>query len=257
MEVLQRPPTGAIPDAPGSYQFLDADGRVLYVGKAKSLRHRLPTTGRIPSALPARTAQMVAQAERVEWVVVQTEVEALMLEHSLIQAHQPRFNVRLKDDKSYPWLAVTVSRRVAPTGGGAGSEAPRGALLRPLRPRAGAARDARPAAAQLPDPDLLGQPSSAATSGSGGRASSSTSSAARGPASARWTTSSTVMVEDLMRFLAGETAPVIRRPRVRDARGGRRPRVRAGRPAARPADGGAQGGRDASRWCPSARRTST
>ena len=103
-----RPPTSAIPDAPGSYQFLDADGRVLYVGKAKSLRHRLPNYWQDPAALPPRTAQMIAHADRVEWVVVGTEVEALMLEHSLIQAHQPRFNVRLKDDKSYPWLAVTL-----------------------------------------------------------------------------------------------------------------------------------------------------
>jgi excinuclease ABC subunit C len=107
--VRHRPPTGDIPDAPGSYQFLDADGRVLYVGKAKSLRHRLPNYWQDPAGLPPRTAQMVAQADRVEWVVVATEVEALMLEHSLIQAHKPRFNVRLKDDKSYPWLAVTVS----------------------------------------------------------------------------------------------------------------------------------------------------
>ncbi len=106
--VQNRPPTGAIPDAPGSYQFLDAEGRVLYVGKAKSLRHRLPNYWQDPASLPPRTAQMVAQADRVEWVVVATEVEALMLEHSLIQTHQPRFNVRLKDDKSYPWLAVTV-----------------------------------------------------------------------------------------------------------------------------------------------------
>ena len=106
-----RPPTGVIPDAPGSYQFVDAEGRVLYVGKAKSLRHRLPNYWQEPAALPLRTAQMVAQADRVEWVVVATEVEALMLEHSLIQAHQPRFNVRLKDDKSYPWLAVTVGDR--------------------------------------------------------------------------------------------------------------------------------------------------
>jgi excinuclease ABC subunit C len=106
--VKNRPPTGDIPDAPGSYQFLDADGRVLYVGKAKSLRHRLPNYWQDPAALPPRTAQMVAHADHVEWVVVATEVEALMLEHSLIQAHQPRFNVRLKDDKSYPWLAVTV-----------------------------------------------------------------------------------------------------------------------------------------------------
>ena len=103
-----RPPTSSIPDAPGSYQFLDADGRVLYVGKAKSLRHRLSNYWQDPTALPFRTAQMVALADHVEWVVVGTEVEALILEHSLIQAHQPRFNVRLKDDKSYPWLAVTV-----------------------------------------------------------------------------------------------------------------------------------------------------
>jgi excinuclease ABC subunit C len=107
--VLTRPATADIPDAPGSYQFLDADGRVLYVGKAKSLRHRLPNYWQDPESLLPRTAQMVAQADRVEWVVVATEVEALMLEYSLIQAHQPRFNVRLKDDKSYPWLAVTVS----------------------------------------------------------------------------------------------------------------------------------------------------
>jgi excinuclease ABC subunit C len=102
-----RPPTGTIPDAPGSYQFLDREGRVLYVGKAKSLRHRLPNYWADP--LAPRTAQMMALADRVEWVVVDTEVDALILEHSLIQTHLPRFNVRLKDDKSYPWLAVTVS----------------------------------------------------------------------------------------------------------------------------------------------------
>jgi excinuclease ABC subunit C len=107
--VQHRPATADIPDAPGSYQFLDADGRVLYVGKAKSLRHRLPNYWQDPAGLLPRTAQMVAQADRVEWVVVATEVEALMLEHALIQAHKPRFNVRLKDDKSYPWLAVTVA----------------------------------------------------------------------------------------------------------------------------------------------------
>ncbi len=103
-----RPPTSSIPDAPGSYQFVDRDGQVLYVGKAKSLRHRLPAYWADPAALAPRTAQMVAQAERVEWVVVDTEVDALILEHALIQAHKPRYNVRLKDDKSYPWLAITV-----------------------------------------------------------------------------------------------------------------------------------------------------
>ena len=109
--VISRPPTSSIPDAPGSYQFLDGHGRVLYVGKAKSLRHRVNSYFQDPSALPVRTAQMVAAAEQVEWVVVSTEVEALILEHSLIQTHKPRFNIRLKDDKSYPWLAVTVNEQ--------------------------------------------------------------------------------------------------------------------------------------------------
>jgi excinuclease ABC subunit C len=104
-----RPPTGSIPDAPGSYQFYDAEGRVLYVGKAKSLRHRLPNYWQDSAKLSPRTAQMVAQADHVEWIVVDSEVDALILEHSLIQAHLPRYNVRLKDDKSYPWLAVTVN----------------------------------------------------------------------------------------------------------------------------------------------------
>jgi excinuclease ABC subunit C len=107
--VVQRPLTGTIPDAPGSYQFKDGDGRVIYVGKAKSLRSRLSSYFQDPAALAPRTAQMVATAETVEWVVVRNEVEALMLEFSLIKAHQPRFNVRLRDDKSYPLLAVTVS----------------------------------------------------------------------------------------------------------------------------------------------------
>jgi excinuclease ABC subunit C len=104
-----RPPTGSIPDAPGSYQFYDSEGRVLYVGKAKSLRHRLPNYWQDSAKLPPRTAQLVAQADHVEWVVVDSEVDALILEHSLIQAHLPRYNVRLKDDKSYPWLAVTLN----------------------------------------------------------------------------------------------------------------------------------------------------
>jgi excinuclease ABC subunit C len=107
--VKDPPPTGSIPDAPGSYQFLDAEGRVLYVGKAKSLRHRLPNYWLDSAQLLPRTVQMVAQADHVEWIVVDSEVDALILEHSLIQAHLPRYNVRLKDDKSYPWLAITMN----------------------------------------------------------------------------------------------------------------------------------------------------
>jgi excinuclease ABC subunit C len=108
MTMLQRPPAGTIPDAPGSYQFKDAEGRVIYVGKAKSLRSRLSNYFQSPSALAPRTAQMVATAETVEWIQVRNDVDALMLEYSLIQRHKPRFNVRLRDDKSYPFLAVTL-----------------------------------------------------------------------------------------------------------------------------------------------------
>ena len=106
--MIQRPPTGTIPDAPGSYQFKDAQGRVIYVGKAASLRHRLANYFGDPRNMPSRTAQMVEMADSVEWTTVRNEVEALMLEWSLIKEHRPRFNIRLRDDKSYPFLAVTV-----------------------------------------------------------------------------------------------------------------------------------------------------
>ncbi|MGO9197999.1 MAG: excinuclease ABC subunit UvrC [Acidimicrobiales bacterium] len=104
--MLERPQ--AIPDAPGSYQFKDSDGRVIYVGKARSLRSRLSNYFADPRTLHPRTAQMMERAASVEWIVVQNDVEALMLEFSLIKTHRPRFNVRLVDDKSYPYLAVTV-----------------------------------------------------------------------------------------------------------------------------------------------------
>ncbi len=106
---MKRPPAGSIPDAPGSYQFKDAAGRVIYVGKAKSLRSRLSNYFQNPVNLHPRTAQMVATAETVEWIQVRNDVEALMLEFNLIKEHRPRFNVRLVDDKSYPFLALTVS----------------------------------------------------------------------------------------------------------------------------------------------------
>ena len=106
--MLNRPPPGTIPEAAGSYQFKDRHGRLIYVGKAKSLRSRLGSYFQNPAHLAPRTAQMVAEAESVEWIQVDTEVEALMLEYSLIQQHQPRFNVRYRDDKSYPFLCVTM-----------------------------------------------------------------------------------------------------------------------------------------------------
>ena len=106
--MVTRPEVGSIPDAPGSYQFLDAQGRVIYVGKAKSLRSRLSNYFLQPHLLQERTRQMVLAAERVEWIVAGNEVEAFFLEYNLIKQHRPRFNIRLKDDKSYPYLAVTL-----------------------------------------------------------------------------------------------------------------------------------------------------
>ena len=107
--MVERPPAGTIPDAPGSYQFRDAEGRVLYVGKAKSLRNRLNSYFGRRDRMIIRTAQMLDEAADVEWIQVANELEALMLEHTLIQEHSPRFNVDLKDDKSYPFLAITTS----------------------------------------------------------------------------------------------------------------------------------------------------
>lgn len=109
--MVTRPPTGTIPETPGSYQFKDKEGRVIYVGKASSLRQRLSNYFQDPRNMHPRTAQMVSTAATVEWIEVRNEVEALMLEFSLIQLHRPRFNVRLRDDKSYPFLAVTVDEQ--------------------------------------------------------------------------------------------------------------------------------------------------
>ena len=102
-----RPESGSVPDQPGSYQFKDQAGRIVYVGKAKSLRSRLNSYFQDARNLHPRTVQMLSTATSVEWIEVATEVDALMLEYSLIQSHQPRFNVRLRDDKSYPFLAIT------------------------------------------------------------------------------------------------------------------------------------------------------
>jgi excinuclease ABC subunit C len=109
--VVARPPSGTIPESPGSYQFKDKEGRVIYVGKASSLRQRLSNYFQDPRNLHPRTAQMVATAATVEWIEVRNEVEALMLEYSLIKQHRPRFNVRLRDDKSYPFLAITIDEQ--------------------------------------------------------------------------------------------------------------------------------------------------
>jgi excinuclease UvrABC nuclease subunit len=141
--VLQRPQS--VPDAPGSYQFKDSSGRIIYVGKARSLRSRLSNYFQDPVHLHPRTAQMVERAASVEWIVVGNDVEAIMLEYNLIKAHRPRFNIRLVDDKSYPYQ----SHRHA------GGEAKGHPVLWSLRARLCHQGDARPALKIVPDPDMF------------------------------------------------------------------------------------------------------
>ncbi|MFD3512320.1 excinuclease ABC subunit UvrC [Streptomyces sp. NPDC058657] len=104
-----RPKPGQIPDSPGVYKFRDEHRRVIYVGKAKSLRPRLSSYFQDLANLHPRTRTMVTTAASVEWTVVSTEVEALQLEYSWIKEYDPRFNVKYRDDKSYPSLAVTMN----------------------------------------------------------------------------------------------------------------------------------------------------
>ncbi len=103
-----RPAYGSIPESPGVYRFRDDGGRVVYVGKAKNLRQRLNSYFADFASLHPRTQTMLTTAARVDWTVVGTEVEALQLEYSWIKEFDPRFNVRYRDDKSYPYLAVTM-----------------------------------------------------------------------------------------------------------------------------------------------------
>ncbi|MDO9377362.1 MAG: excinuclease ABC subunit UvrC [Nocardioidaceae bacterium] len=103
-----RPAPGTIPESPGVYRFSDPHGHVVYVGKAKSLRPRLSSYFQDIANLHPRTQSMVKTAARVDWTVVSTEVEALQLEYTWIKQYDPRFNVKYRDDKSYPWMAVTT-----------------------------------------------------------------------------------------------------------------------------------------------------
>ena len=106
-----RPSPGSVPESPGVYRFSDSHGRVIYVGKAKNLRARLSSYFADFAALHPRTQSMLTSAVGVDWTVVATEVEALQLEYSWIKEFDPRFNVRYRDDKSYPYLAVTLDEQ--------------------------------------------------------------------------------------------------------------------------------------------------
>ena len=107
-----RPPPGAVPEQPGCYLFSDGSGRVLYVGKARSLRARLASYFGAWEGIAERTRAMLESARHVEWMVVDTEAAALHLEWTLIQRHRPRYNIQFRDDKSYPELVLTTSEAV-------------------------------------------------------------------------------------------------------------------------------------------------
>ncbi|MDA8580185.1 GIY-YIG nuclease family protein, partial [Pontimonas sp.] len=107
-----QPATSDIPTTPGVYRFCDDRGRVIYVGKAKNLRARLTSYFQKPEALLDRTRRMVATAGSVDWTLVPSERQALHLEYLWIQQYQPEFNVRFRDDKSYPYLVVTLEEEV-------------------------------------------------------------------------------------------------------------------------------------------------
>ena len=106
-----RPRPGEVPTSPGVYRFRDPDGRVIYVGKAKSLRSRLSSYFQDPGGLHPKTRTMVYTAGSVEWTVVGSELEALQLEYTWIKQYTPRFNIMYRDDKSYPYLAVTMNEK--------------------------------------------------------------------------------------------------------------------------------------------------
>ncbi|NHD45520.1 GIY-YIG nuclease family protein, partial [Lactobacillus fermentum] len=107
-----RPKTGDIPAQPGVYKWRDGEGRVIYVGKAKSLRNRLTNYFQPLYLLHPRTQTMVLTARSLEWTVVGTELEALTLEYTWIKEFDPRFNVQFRDDKTYPYLAISSGEAV-------------------------------------------------------------------------------------------------------------------------------------------------
>ena len=109
--MIKQPEQGSIPTKPGSYQFFDGHGNIIYVGKAKNLRSRVNSYFGNKKTMAARTQRMMQEATHLEWIQVRNELEALMLEFTLIKEHKPRFNVDLKDNKSYPYLSVTMNEK--------------------------------------------------------------------------------------------------------------------------------------------------
>ena len=200
---------------------------------------------------------MVATAESVEWIEVRNEVEALMLEYSLIKQHRPRFNIRLRDDKSYPFLAVTLDE-----------QCPRALVMRGRKRKgtryfgpyahAYAIRDTLDLLLRTFPIRTCSPASSTSTSGSAGRACSSTSRSAAGRASARSTRAEyRQLVTELCDFLDGDTDEIVKRLDERDARGGQRRSSSSARRGCATGSPPSSGRSRSSRWSPSAARTST
>ena len=226
----------ALPDQPGVYLFRDGAGRVIYVGKAKSVRKRVAShfsKAQVPSS-PGH-AEMVATVEHVECVVVATEAEALLAEQSFIKQYRPRFNIRLRDDKSYPFIAISLDEDVPARLLHARAPPLEPRLLRPLLQRQAGARDARGAgegvhvpllhrsragaAQRQPLPGLLHQ-------------------ALRGAVRRlRHHARSTASIDGVIDFLSGPLLGDRARPRRAHARGGRGRGVRAGDDRAQPPAG--------------------
>ena len=231
--MVQRPPAGTIPDTPGSYQFKDADGRVIYVGKAKSLRQRLSNYFQNPRNLPPRTAQMVATAETVEWIQVRNEVEALDARVQPHQAAPATFQRPPRRRQELPVPGGDPGRRVAPGDGHAGpTPQGRSATSVPTPTRTPSAtrstcccapsRSARAPTTSSRRHERLGQPCLLFHIEK-----------CSGPCVGEIAKPDyDELVDELIDFLDGDTEPVRRASRCRDARGGGRAGVRAGRPAA-------------------------
>ncbi len=212
---MKRPAPARSPRRRARTSSRTREGRVLYVGKAKNLRSRLLNYFAPPDTLPARTRQMVASAATVEWIEVRNEVEALFLEYNLIKRHRPRFNIRYKDDKSYPYLAVTLDE-----------EWPRAMVMRGQKRKDVPllrARTRTPTRSARRSTCCCGRsrsaparsPSSTATTGSGARASTRTSRSARRRASTTITKADyDALVGELLAFLDGEHGAGARPPRA-------------------------------------------
>ena len=256
--VIQRPAGGTIPDTPGSYQFKDGQGRVIYVGKAKSLRSRLSNYFQNPANLPARTAQMVATAETRR---VDPGPQRRRSAHARVQPHQAA-----PAPLQHPAAATTRATRSWPSPSTTSGPGPWSCAA----PSARACATSGPTATPTPSarrstcccarsPSAPARTTSwAATRSWAAPACCSTSRSARARAWARSTgPPTTCWCGELIDFLDGDTDAIVDRLETADARGGRRARVRAGRPAARPARRGAQGHRQAADGGGQAPRTST